>query len=87
MAVFSAVKQSSKDGKALAGAEFTVYSDKDCKNSVATASSDANGKLTFDFKSEGSYYVKETKAPKGYVLSDKVIEITVSNKGYAVDRV
>lgn len=87
MAVFSAVKQSSKDGKALAGAEFTVYSDKDCKTSVATAATDANGKLAFGFKSAGSFYLKETKAPSGYVLSDKVVELTVSNKGYVVDRV
>ena len=87
MVVFSAVKQSSKDGKALAGAEFTVYSDKECKTSVATATTDANGKLAFGFKSAGSFYLKETKAPSGYVLSDKVVELTVSNKGYAVDRV
>ena len=87
MAVFSAVKQSSKDGKALAGAEFTVYSDKECKTSVATATTDANGKLAFGFKSAGSFYLKETKAPSGYVLSDKVVELTVSNKGYVVDRV
>lgn len=87
MVVFSAVKQSSKDGKALAGAEFTVYSDKDCKTSVATAATDANGKLAFGFKSAGSFYLKETKAPSGYVLSDKVVELTVSNKGYVVNRV
>ena len=85
--VFSAVKQSSKDGKALAGAEFTVYSDKDCKTSVAAATTDANGKLAFGFKSAGSFYLKETKAPSGYVLSDKVIELTVTDKGYVVDRV
>ena len=87
MVVFSAVKQSSKDGKALAGAEFTVYSDKECKTSVATATTDANGKLAFGFKSAGSFYLKETKAPSGYVLSDKVIELTVTDKGYVVDRV
>ena len=85
--VFSAVKQSSKDGKALAGAEFTVYSDKDCKTSVATATTDANGKLAFGFKSAGSFYLKETKAPSGYVLSDKVIELTVTDKGYVAARV
>ena len=85
--VFSAVKQNSKDGKALAGAEFTVYSDKDLKNSVAIATTDANGKLAFGFKSEGSFYLKETKAPSGYVLSDKVVELTVSTKSYAVEKV
>ena len=87
MVVFSAVKQNSKDGKALAGAEFTVYSDKDLKNSVATATTDANGKLAFGFESEGSFYLKETKAPSGYVLSDKVVELTVSTKSYAVEKV
>ena len=85
--IFSAVKQSSKDGKALAGAEFTVYSDKDCKTSVATATTDANGKLAFGFKSAGSFYLKETKAPSGYVLSDKVVELTVSTRSYAVEKV
>lgn len=87
MAVFSAVKQSSADSKALSGAEFTVYSDKDCTKSVASASTDANGKVGFGFKTAGSFYLKETKAPSGYVLSNKVIELAVSVKEYKVENI
>lgn len=84
MAAFSGIKQSSKDNSVLEGAEFTVYSDKDCTEAVGTVVSDAAGKIEIGFKSEGIFYLKETKAPAGYVLSDKVIELSVAIEEYQV---
>ena len=54
-------------GKTLKGAEFTLYSDKECTKVVDTQTSDENGVLSFKgLKVETTYYFKETKAPTGY---------------------
>lgn len=61
------ITKTNEHGKALKGAEFTLYSDKDCTKVVDTQVSDENGVLSFkDLKVETTYYFKETKAPKGY---------------------
>lgn len=61
------ITKTNEHGKVLKGAEFTLYSDADCKNVVDTQTSDENGILSFkDLKVETTYYFKETKAPKGY---------------------
>ena len=62
----------SEDQKALANAEFGLYHN---GTLVQTATSDANGLVTFDQLDEETYTIKETKAPAGYALSDE--EITV----------
>lgn len=59
--------------KALKGAEFQLLAS-DKNTVIATATSDANGIVKFEKDSveiqlaAGKYYVKETKAPEGYVL-------------------
>lgn len=61
------ITKTNEKGKVLKGAEFTLYSDKDCTKAVDTQVSDENGVLSFkDLKVETTYYFKETKAPKGY---------------------
>lgn len=61
------ITKTNEHGKVLKGAEFTLYSDKDCTKVVDTQVSDENGVLSFkDLKVETTYYFKETKAPKGY---------------------
>ena len=61
------ITKTNEHGKVLKGAEFTLYSDKDCTKAVDTQVSDENGVLSFkDLKVETTYYFKETKAPKGY---------------------
>lgn len=61
------ITKTNEHGKVLKGAEFTLYSDKDCTKVVDTQVSDENGVLSFkDLKVESTYYFKETKAPKGY---------------------
>ena len=59
-------KVNEKD-KVLEGAEFTLYSDAECKQKIAKAVSKSDGTLRFDDLIVGkTYYLKETKAPKGY---------------------
>lgn len=61
------ITKTNEYGKVLKGAEFTLYSDKDCTKVVDTQVSDENGVLSFKgLKVETTYYFKETKAPKGY---------------------
>lgn len=52
--------------KKLAGAEFTLYKDKDCTQEVARETTDDKGNLLFDKVEAGLYYLKETKTPAGY---------------------
>ena len=74
-----------KSDAPLAGATFTLYSDADCKNvaktvdqAAGTAVSDADGHISFTGLDEGTYYLKETVAPKGYSLSDATYKFVIS---------
>lgn len=61
------ITKTNEKGKVLKGAEFTLYSDKECTKVVDTQTSDENGVLSFKgLKVETTYYFKETKSPKGY---------------------
>ncbi|WWU65596.1 SpaA isopeptide-forming pilin-related protein [Clostridium baratii] len=62
------IKMNEKD-TVLEGAEFTLYSDKECKNEVGKAISNANGELEFSNLQVGvKYYFKETNPPPGYSI-------------------
>lgn len=68
-------------GISLAGAEYSVYSDAECKNEVAKLVTDKDGKSDSITVPYGSYYAKETKAPKGYELNPAVIgPVTVNTE-------
>ena len=61
--------------------EFTMYSDAECKNAITTVSADKNaGTATFKDLRYGTYYIKETKAPTGYLLSKEVKKVVVDDK-------
>ena len=62
----------------IADAEFTVYGDSACKNAIDSGKTDKNGLLTISKLEPGSYYIQETKAPKGYKLNSNVYEIKVT---------
>ena len=60
--------------------EFTMYSDADCKNAITTVSADKNaGTATFKNLRYGTYYIKETKAPTGYLLSKEVKKVVIND--------
>ncbi|MFB0918315.1 MAG: SpaA isopeptide-forming pilin-related protein [Clostridiaceae bacterium] len=70
----------------LPGAEFTLYGSttvapitKDLNKIIqGPLSTDSNGALTFSPLKIGTYYLKETKAPIGYMLSDTYYRVVVS---------
>ena len=73
------------EGKALAGAVFGLF-EKDGSTPVAnpygegqaTATSDANGLVTFTGLEAKDYVVKELTAPEGYQLSEEAITVSSS---------
>ena len=61
-------------------AEFTLYSDPECKNALAKAETDPKtGMAIFDDLIYQTVYIKETKAPAGYQLSDEIIKVTIDD--------
>lgn len=65
----------------LQKAEFALYEDFACtKSSGYTATSNGNGTAYFSNLVEGNYYLKETKAPEGYIASNKVFKIEVTSE-------
>lgn len=75
-----------QEGKALVGAVFGLF-EADGTTPVAnpygegqaTATSDANGLVTFTGLEARDYVVRELSAPDGYQLSDEVIKIAASD--------
>lgn len=75
------IKKISSTGVALPGAEFSID---DTSNSLHyTATSDANGIVSFSLM-DGTYTLKETKAPSGYVKTSGTWTVTVSNNSYEI---
>ena len=62
----------------LAGAEYGVYADQGLSQLVGTLKTNANGDSNTLELNQGTYYAKETKAPKGYKLDTKVYSVTVT---------
>ena len=76
-------------GKPLANATIGLFKadetifDKD--HAVYLDTSDRYGKFEFDNLPYGNYLIKEVKAPKGYVLSDSIYKVSISEDKQVVD--
>ncbi len=69
------IQKTNQDGEPLSGAEFALV---DAFDEVfATAVSDANGIVRFSKIPFGSYVIRETQSPNGYLICKKDIPITV----------
>lgn len=71
-----------KEGYSLEGAEYGVYEKQDCSGKASytmTIKKDSKGTYTATVEDvpAGTWYVKETKAPKGYTLNSKVYPVDV----------
>jgi len=71
------IKQDEESGVKLPDATYGIYSDSACTNRVDSITTGNDGSATSKALVAGTYYVKEIKAPKGYVLSNKVHTLTV----------
>ena len=75
-------KFTEEDGtKALEGATFELYADDQMTNKIGEGTTNGEGSLAFELLDEGTYYLKETKAPAGYtLLADPIkVEITAAD--------
>lgn len=70
----------------LPNAEFTLYTDAACTNKVTgtgitnPAKTNASGVAVFANLPCGTYYIKETKAPKGYTLNTTVTKVVITDE-------
>lgn len=62
----------------LDGAQYGVYSDSALSSKVGTLTFNASGNSNTLEVDAGTYYVKETKAPKGYQLSSEKTKVVVT---------
>ena len=75
---FKIIKSNQSDNSKLAGATFELT---DANNNAIYRTSDKNGELSFTNLAPGSYTLKETKAPKDFVKSEKGWSVTVYSDG------
>lgn len=67
------------DCYSLTGAKYTVYKEQACTNSVGVLTAKADGTTNTLTLDAGTYYIKETTAPKGYALDPDVYKVTVTS--------
>lgn len=79
-------KVDAEHGRALANAEFTLYSDEQCTQKVTgegfknpEVSYPDFGTVQFNNLPAGTYYFKETKAPPGYAADDTIYKAVIRN--------
>ncbi|MEE0325910.1 MAG: SpaA isopeptide-forming pilin-related protein [Butyricicoccus sp.] len=79
-------KVDAEHGRALANAEFTLYSDEQCTQKVTgegfqnpEVSNYEFGTVQFNNLPAGTYYFKETKAPPGYEMDDTIYKAVIRN--------
>ena len=66
--------------------KFGIYSDENCTNLIKEVKSNKDeGIAQFNELRYGTYYIKETKAPKGYELSNRMAKVEINDKGIFVD--
>lgn len=74
-------KVNSNKEQGLNGARFTLYGDSDCKSEIGSVESarvdNVDGKVIFRSLREGTYYLRETQAPDGYVRSTETWTVEV----------
>lgn len=67
------------DCYSLDGAVYTIYSDAACTAGVATMTTNSSGDSNTVTLRSGTYYVKETTAPKGFALDKTVHTVTITS--------
>ena len=65
---------------------FAIYEDPECTKLIKEVQSNKkDGTAIFEDLRYGTYYIKETKAPTDYELSNRVVKVEINDKGIFVD--
>ena len=82
-------KKSNEDGEDLGGAVIGIFktgtTEYTEENAIATATSEDDGSFSFEKVPYGTWVVREIESPKGYVLSEEEISVTISEADEAVE--
>lgn len=71
-------------GLPLNGVKFNVCSDRECKKSLTTLTTDKNGVATYgNIPKPGTYYIKEISSIPGYILNNSIRKVEVKNTDVA----
>lgn len=74
-------KVSKGDGKVLPGVEFCIWNKNASENEGTKCRTDTDGKILLQGFAPGTYRIRETEAPKGYLINPKIQEFTVTQDG------
>ena len=69
----------------IGGAEFKVSSNSNFTENVVTVTTKADGTANIPVLNTGKWYVKETKAPEGYIPNSDVLEIYINEADIKLD--
>ena len=85
----SFVKEDIDTKEAIPGAEFTLYENSTDNEGIGVAESNSEGQVEFqtDLYPGKTYYLVETKAPSGYLLSNDIYTVVVTESGGATTAV
>ena len=65
---------------------FGIYEDLECNKLIQEIKSNKEeASVLFEQLRYNTFYIKEIKCPKDYVLSDKVVKLEINDKGVFVD--
>ena len=82
-------KKSDEDGKALGGATIGIFktgtTEFTKETAIATTVSAEDGSFSFAKVPYGTWVIREIESPKGYVLSEEEITVTISEVDEAVE--
>ena len=63
----------------LAGAQFGLWKNAECTgDAYLTATTEADGRMTFAGLDAGNYWLKEIQAPTGFVTNDTIVPVVIS---------
>ena len=80
-------KVDAQTGQAILSKDFafTLYSDAECTEEILTvAGNTIDGYAEFDL-TYGIWFIKETSAPEGYLLSDEIVKVEFNDDGLFVN--
>lgn len=85
----SFVKEDIDTKETIPGAEFTLYENSTENEGIEVAESNSEGQVEFqtDLYPGKTYYLVETKAPSGYLLSNDIYTVVVTESGGATTAV